>query len=702
MHPADRLGQREAGRQDLDHAVVRGDIQTVNVPALAGADAGRRALGRMGVLLAIAAAPVLGLPGAVSWLDGRHPALDVGATPAAPGLVAMMWGVLALGVVGGVWAFLLPGLLLAGAGARASSFAKAMLVALCVGVPGWAVVTQVATGAGIAPGGLGFRVLVVATAAGSFVAARWRVARRSHVPPWVGSAETRVQILVTSMVVFALTLLLGPRLMWQDLSGDGAHMFEATRLLTLKGIPFWGRGWVGGMSSWPGINTVAFLYPAAWHMYLVGTVDAAVRLPFFLYLGVVPFGVVALASVRTTKRVGAAALLLAWLCTVVYAVTVAYSAGYDEYTVDIALPSAQDTMFIVSIMAFLVGFLDGEFVLLLAGLLLSLLGLPSGIQIALLWIMVAAVLLRPIDRRMLVSSVVCLTAFVLAQLLVPRFHATLGLPVPGGEHGLASLARYYGVLQLTDVRRLLFVIVPGGILPALALVWWGTRDRVAAAIAALTACYFLAFYVQGATQLHYYVPAMVLPIAVHVRGLTTRPSRRWTIATALAGVVALVVSWPPYIDPVTTLRAISGSVVLRLPGYDTMTKEYFTSTQLLSALFTSPTSELAQIDGTALALQRHARRQRSVDEGVRYVVQRTSDPAPPGFTERAARDSLVLYARDDGRVPFVAALKVPPAAAAPIYRIPWAMRLSGRLKGAPGVWDIRHRLARLLKATRAT
>lgn len=655
----------------------------------------------MGAWLAIAAAPVLILPGAVGWLDSRHPALDAGVMPATPGLVALMWGVLALGVVGGMWAFLLPGLLLTGAGASASSFAKAMLVALCAGVPGWAVLTHGATRWAIAPGGFGFRMLVIATAAGGFVAARWLVARRSHLSPWVGSADTRAQILVTSMAVFALALLMGPRLMWQDLSGDGAHMFETTRLLTLKGIPFWGRNWVGGMSSWPGINSFAFLYPAAWHMYLVGTVDAAVRLPFFLYLAVVPFGVVALASVRTTKRVGAAAFLLAWLCTVVYAVSVAYSAGYTEYTVDLALPSAQDTMFVVSLMAFLVGFLDGELALLGAGLLLSLFGLPSGIQIALIWIVVAVALLRPIDRRMLVGTVVCLAAFVLAQLFVPGLHATLGLPVPGGEHGPESLARYYGVLQVTDVRRVLFVIVPGGILPALALAWWGSRDRIAGAIAALTAGYFLAFYLQGATQLHYYIPAMVLPIAVHVRGLTTRPSRRWMTATALAGVVALVLSWPPYLKPVTTLRAIAHTVVLREPGYDNMTREYFTGARILADLFTSPTSELAQVDGTALALQRHARRQDTVDAGARYVVQRASDPAPAGFAERTARDSFVLYAREDGRVPFAAAVEVPPAAAAAIYRIPWAMRLSGRVSDAPGVWDIRPHLARLRPAVRA-
>lgn len=647
----------------------------------------------MGVWLVIAAAPVLTLPGAVAWLDSRHPAFDVGAMPATRGLEPLMWGVLALGVVGGVWAFLLPGLLLTGAAARATSFAKAMLVAMCVGVPGWAVVTEVATRSGIAPGGLGFRAIVVATVAGAVVAAQWLAARRLPVPSWVGSADTRVQILVTSLAIFAIALLMGPRVMWQDLSGDGAHTFEATRLLTQTGIPFWGRGWVRGMSSWPGINSFVFLFPAAWHMFLIGTVDAAVRLPFLLYLALLPFGVVALASVRTTRKGGAGPFLLAWLCTVAYAVTMAYSASYDDYTVDLALPSAQDTMFIVSVMAFLVGFLDGEFVLLLFGLVLSLFGLPSGIQIALLWLMVAAVLLRPIDRRMIVATVVCLAGFVLAQLLVPWLHTRLGLPVPGGEHGVGALVRYYGILQVTEVRRVLFVIVPGGILPALALVWWGRHDRVAAAIAALTAVYFLAFHIQGATQLHYYVPAMVLPIAVHVRGLTVRPSRRWMTATALAGVAALVLSWPPYIVPVTTLRAISDRVVLRVPGYDSMARGYFASARLLSDLFTSPSSELAHVDGTALALQRHARRQYAVDAGTRYVLQHASDPAPPGFATWAARDSFVLYAREEGREAFVAAVQVPPTAAAPIYRIAWATRVSGRLKNVSGGRYFRPHLA---------
>lgn len=654
----------------------------------------RHATDRLTLALVVGAVPALILAGVPEWLERHHPLDAVSRPTASPLSLAFAWVALALVAVGAVWTFLLPGVLLLGSWKRVSSLAVVMLLALCVGIPVWGVVTHLVRGAGLAPGGVGFRGVVILVWGAAYGIGRARARRTGPAAEWMWGRGSRWQLVVTSAGVFALALLFGPRLAWQDPSPDGAHMFETARNLVVNGTPFWGRQWVDAMSSWPGLNTFAFLYPAAWHMYLLGAVDSAVRIPFLLYLALVPFALVALAAVRRPATPDRGIFLPAWLSTVVYAVTVAYSATYDAYTADIALPSSQDTLFVVTILAFLVGFLESKVELLVPALLLSLFGLPSGIQLALMWLAIAAVALRPLHRRVLVATMATLATFLLAKRLVPSLLAAVGLPSPGREHSLASLVRYYGALQITDVRRLLYVIVPGGILPAVAVWWWSGRDRVAAALTALTAVYFVAFYVQAATQLHYYIPAMLLPVAVHLRGVERFGGKGWRMATALAAVVALALSWPPHLQPVTLLRGISNRVVIREPGYEQASQGYFRSVRVLSALFRSSRGELSQFDGSMLALQRHARRQETIDSTTRYLVQRLASPVPPGFAVSAVREPFALLVRAGVGTELLSP-RFPPGVAA-IYLVPHDMRLPGSAKDAPRVWYIRPRIEQWL------
>ncbi len=111
-------------------------------------------------------------------------------------------------------------------------------------------------------------------------------------------------------------------------------------------------------------------------------------------------------------------------------------------------------------------------------------------------------------------------------------------------------------------QRWLFLFVPCGIVPTLALFDWKRLDPPARALAATTIAYFVAFYIQAQTKLHYFAPSMVMPLPVLCRSrwLAESSSRRLVLPAATAGgVVAALLSLPQTAKPVTVARIVGCS-----------------------------------------------------------------------------------------------------------------------------------------------
>jgi hypothetical protein len=260
--------------------------------------------------------------------------------------------------------------------------------------------------------------------------------------------------------------------------------------------------------------------------------------------------------------------------------------------------------------------------------------------------------------------------FLLAR-LSPALLAALGQPVPGTEHSTGSLAKRLLRVQWRDWRRFAYVIVPGGILPACAVLLVWRQDRVARTLAAVAAAQFAFFYVQSRASLHYFAPAMVLPLAVFWRTVPALwRGRGLPIMVTAAAAVALVVSLPADPGPQLAARPVGAAIEDRLPGYDESASLAFGRSQLLFSLIPRDADRLvpdSSYGGSPLSWFYYAHRTPAPRE-IAYILQRQADPEPQGSRLVAAQNGVALYvvdeaalARDRGRRP--------PNSIARIYRM---------------------------------
>ena len=219
-------------------------------------------------------------------------------------------------------------------------------------------------------------------------------------------------------------------------------------------------------------------------------------------------------------------------------------------------------------------------------LFLTLLSLPSWPLLVGGWLVAVLWLWRPVPwRTVLIASSCVVLGFALSASL-PGFLALVGLPTPGDEYAAGGLIAELRYIQLGDVRRFLFVLVPAGILPGLGLLAWKRQDRVARALTVVTAVYFAVFYLKANIALHHFVPAMLLPLVVFWR-LEARgsPSAIRGAAIAAAALVGLLVSMPADRSPHTRARLIGAVAADTRAGYEGLEPSFFRDLGVYHALF---------------------------------------------------------------------------------------------------------------------
>lgn len=543
-----------------------------------------------------------------------------------------------------------PGLLVAIAIGRARSINEWALWGLLLSLPFVSVPVAVVQGLRGAPvRGLAFELIVLATC---FVAAMWaarRAAAAQYVAPWrqPGAGFTTALMLgVPAMLAIFLT----PKIHWEAFNGDGAHAFEAARQLLHHPLPFWDPS-AGDVSVFPGVTSMLYAWPMSWYFRLFGEIDASARLPFFLYLPALVGAVSALATVRRSSALSRSEQALVWMVVIVFAIVMAYSASYSPYNADLALPATQDTLLVVCVVGALLAFLNGDHPMLVLATVGAFVSLPNGLVLIAFWLVAVWLVMRPRPVREIRLTVLTLIACEIGGALVlPMFLRVVGAAPPGGEYGGVGVLRYFAFLQFTDVRRVLYIAVPCGLAPLVALLWWKRQDDVARAITLVTCAYFLFFFVQARIALHHFIPAMLLPVIVYWRMATTvarRDAWRWG---ALAGAgAALLLATPRHWAPHRTGKLIGETIAEKVGVYADVDPAVFRHSTLLSQLFPldwDPAVPTRSYGGSPLVWMRYASHD-SVPREANYALVRLADAPPPGMHRVAADDGAALYVRSD-------------------------------------------------------
>jgi hypothetical protein len=479
---------------------------------------------------------------------------------------------------------------------------------------------------------------------------------------------------------FAVLVGFAPKLLWETFNGDGAHAYESARMLLHRTLPFWGPD-AGAMASYPGVTSFLSSYPTAWFIRLFGEIEASARIPYLLFLAAGLFaGLVAVIEARTEDRgprtegeansAGVRTAWLLWPALIVLTAVLGFSATYNPYHADLALPATQDALVLAWFLGFAWAFLTRRhaWMLLFAGLTYA--TSPAGQLLLGFWLVAAALFQRPFPVRTLAVAAGAVALWVVVAKLSPAVLTALGQTAPGTEHATGSLARRLLNVQWRHWRRLAWAVVPGGILPALAVPLFWRQDRTARTIAATAAASFAFFYVQGRVSLHYFVPAMVLPLAVFWRMVPAAfPTRRLAPVVAGAALLALVASLPRHTDPHLAARAVGARIEDRLPGYDVAAPAALRRSELLSTLFprdahhTVPDSSYG---GSPLSWYYYAHRAPATRR-VAYVL--ASDSLPPAGTLRvASAHGIGLFLADPAALAQDRALR-PASGIARLYRI---------------------------------
>ena len=613
----------------------------------------RRVLALSGIL-AVLSLPALLFPDAVGNAAALYDAID-SAHPyrSALGSAGLVFVLFPLVTLAATVLLLSPGLFLAIALGRTRHVAEWIVSGLLLSIVSLGAMTSVLHaigGAAPAVRGRAYALAVAGMAVLAAVAAVAGVRRRAR--PWpIAGQRDRFMLLGAVAVPALLCAVFAPKLLWESFNGDGAHAFEASRLLLNQALPFF-PGDSGAIAGFPGITSMLFAFPNAWYLHLFGEIEAAARVPFLLYLGVLWLAVVVVAEHavdREGPRLTWGVQAAIWLSSLAYAFAMAYSATYSPYSADIALPATQDTLLLICFLAAIHAHLRQEWGWFAVCTALTYVSLPSGLVLVAMWLLGFLVATRPWRWRPVLAGFAVLTGCVIAGALVPSILEASGTPPPGGEYGLAGILRYFAFLQFTDWRRFMYVAVASGIVPFVMLFFWRRHDTASRALVITTALYFLFIFVQGYISLHHLAPAMVLPVVVAARASEAQSSgRRLAPAWVAAGLVAVVLSLPRSFAIHTAGREIGRTIFARTGDYRRLDPRVFNASTLLARLFPYDWDPAvpAVYGGSPLVWNHYARRDGD-SAGANYVLQWDSLPAPRGFRLVASDSVAALWVGDE-------------------------------------------------------
>ena len=656
----------------------------------------RRGLAAAGVLFVAAVALLV----ALREVPQRAQALFAEALPAQPYFVTghffLLYLLLPLAVVAAVVVMLAPGafLVLAFGGARdtAHLVIKGTIAALLLHAGSFSLLKLFVA----QPSRLAFTVLLCGAGLGAWLLLAWRQAR-GRAPGVAGAPDDWRRLMWILAMPAAITVALLPVLFWQDLNPDGLEALTTGRSLGELILPRLPTGRLAGL----GLGMVTMAFPVHWFITCFGLVDAAARLPVVLYLPLLFAAVLALAELGAARRLSWAEEGVLALALGVFLVTMTYSDTYHLYSADLGSPANIDILATALMAVTLVLLFAGETGWFMLAALLTYFTRPTALPV--LGFTFIAVFLCVRDGRhglllrLGAALVLCLVGGLLFDRLLPRL---IGATFAQDAASLGGRLRF---LRFDDVRRLLFVVVPCGILPAGALVLWKRQDTVARVVTLVALQYFLFFYVLAFVALHHFAPAMILPLVVYWRVVLPAPRRAWlTAAAGAAAALALWLSLPRTFAVDRSIRALGRQTVWRVGAYDGRYADYraaFDHKNLLDTLFVpfgrnpDPASQRL---GAPWAQIHYSRRPAEADSLTNYLAQPRGEPAPAGFTLVNLDSTVALYVRDLDRWQQDRAHPPTTAFRSPLYDIPRETLFSlwGRRSGRHYV-DVKALLFRL-------
>lgn len=624
----------------------------------------RRWLARSAALAATGAI-VASAPSLVRWLEALYPlqggAAAIGAQYVAASLVTVL---LAAGTLG---PWLYPSWMIAARFRPDDSIevraVRATVVAFFLQP---AVHTVIIGVTGRASDPVAYRTWTLATQLALVIAAMFLAPREAARRDWAGRATAVV--VVGTMVALALV----GRVAWADLNPDGTELLTLGRTLSSFVLPRLPTGEIPGVN----LGMLTSGYPIDWLLAVVGSSPAAVRLPALAYATLAGIGLAALVERDARRRLSTLefGLLLGGVAAV--CLTIGFNASYDPYSTDLGSPASIDMLSLVFLVAVLYFVFAGETGWCIAASILQAITRPSALLICVM--LVAAILLVERDLR---SPRFRLALAALVTTVLITLGYALGIEALTGSEVAESGGRLLlrvRFIRFDDWRRLAWLIVPCGILPALLMPLWRRLDDQARTLTLVTLAYFAFFYFLAFVALHHFAPAMFLPLSVfwrHESQRERRASAPWLAATGAGMLVAIVAAFPRTLEPYRSNRRVAATIAFDIGnerGYAAIRNE-FDASRALDSLFTPfwrVTDPRRERVGAPLSLAWYALRANPGRDTALFIVQPADRPAPEGTTLLGIARGYALHARDTALARRIRSIAPPPDPRSRLYDVP--------------------------------
>lgn len=446
-----------------------------------------------------------------------------------------------------------------------------------------------------------------------------------------------------------LVVVLAPMVFWQDITADGLEALTSGLSLNDHVLPRFPNS-IGLMGL--GIGMAAMAYPTHWFVTLIGPLEAAARLPAALYLPLLYLVLTALIEEKAPRALRRVEELAVVGVLAAFVATLGFNGSYEPYAADLSAPAAFESLTVLAMASAMISLWRGQTGWFVGFTLLTYFARPTGFLFLLLMAL-GSVALKPADRRAWLRRIgIGMLACIGLYLLYEKVF--IGIAGEGrGRYMTESILQRLQYLRFLDLRRLLFVVVPTGVLPALALFALPKQDRLARSLAIFCLLYFVFFFVQAFVALHHFAPLMLLPVAVFWRIVLRERVRRWPAAAALAGAaLGVALAIPPGYDVFRAPRPIGRTTAFSagdiLGTYDQY-REARDAFGIVSALFPGEVESDDPAVELTLApdpIVYYAHRYRPEPGTAQYVFQATGSPAPIGTVEVAEADGMSVFVRD--------------------------------------------------------
>jgi hypothetical protein len=512
---------------------------------------------------------------------------------------------------------------------------------------------------------------------------------------WDVFSGRHLDILVLVLTPLAVLILLSAKFYWESLNGDGGHFLQNARLMIHRGLPFWPAE-AGPISLYPSINNVAEVFVSSNFVRLFSEFEFSVRMTFLPGIGIL--GAVLLAFIRTgwSKSTGAAQAVCVLAALVLYAFVLAFNTSYNPFFADVALPMSREPILVIGLLGFVWFFLKRDYPWITIFALTIFVSGPSGQLLIGFWLIAHFLVTRPLPWTQSIMSGVCVLSVLVIVSLVVELLRSSGVMPDNQEFGISAIVQRLRYVTFLDFHRMLFWILPCGILPALALLAWPWQDRLSRALTLLTIAYVLFFYFQAYRILpHHFAPAMVLPLIVFWRLGPIREKQGRAAVMAAAGIIlAGVLSWPESIRPHMFSRSLAMRIAIEPTDRGDFSPARIWATHgLLWAAFPNPRRVSAygkRFVAEPLSIYSYATRKKSAAQDTTYTIRPASEGTRPGDVRIAGPiDGYVLYTNDEARYQMDRETKDLPRSIAPLYVVSREIIVGrGEQFGDRRVWDI--------------